>query len=52
VTDLKRQIERRPLAAVVIALVLGFLLARTGSPRTVVITRDYPQAPMTLPPEA
>jgi len=53
VTDLKRQIERRPLAAVMIALVLGFLLARTaGSPRTIVITRDYPPAPAVLPSEA
>jgi len=54
VTDLKRQIERRPLAAVLIAAVIGFLLSRsTGGPRTVVINRDYPQqAPVTLPPEA
>ena len=54
VTDLKRQIERRPLAAVLIAAVIGFLLSRsTSGPRTVVINRDYPQqAPVTLPPEA
>ena len=53
--DLRRVIERRPIAAVLIAAALGWIFSRTfgGNGRTVIIHRDITDtAPAVVPPEA